>query len=1016
MNKGMTMQAITHRKFTLFMILAFLIAGAYAYFMLPRQETADLSPPIAQIFAMYPGSSAMEMEQYVTNIIEDELRNVQGYDSTKSTTKAGLASIVLHLKDDADTDAAWDDLDEVIVKLKQMMPAGVTAIESRTNIVETPGIVIAMTGNAHSNEELADYADQIKDRLSLINGMDHFEVYGEMEKVVEVKVDHGLLMQVGVSLGDVAAAIGADNVSMPSGALDNGVSKVEVSVDSRYNRIEEIGETRIKTLSDGREIRVKDVAGITYAADSNGPRFKQDGQDAVFLAGFFQEDLNIVQVGKQVEAEIEQIRTFLPKDITFSLMTYQPHDVEKSLNDFIINLVQAIVLVIGVVFFSMGVRNAAVVSTVIPLSIAITFGAMVLMGVKLEQMSISGLIIALGMLVDNAIVVSDAIQHHIDEGMDNFKAAIQGTREVAFSILTSTLTTVFAFSPLLLLDSTLGKFVYGVPFVVSVALIASYFCAMITTPLIAALLFRPTKAPSKVKVNRIRAGFSKLLTLSLARKKRTVALAILFVLASGFLIVRLESSLLPKADKDLIQIDLVSEFAADMDKTEALAEQVVGILGNEPELTGYYQSVGSNLPKFYLSVQYRSPSRDIAQLAYRFDLKAGNRFKTKEELQSYIQKKIDGELVGGTASTMLLELGSFSKPIEIILSHPDLERLEAVSEDLIVRMQETEGLFNRIDDFSNREYQFHVDIDENKAGFYGYTKLDIQKEITSALMGTQASTFKRNGEESPIRISSTITTKEELENLPVLSARTKTRMLLKDLAQVGMVSQYPVINHQDGIRSVMISADIEPGISVKAVESSLKEFAAAGDYQDVAFNFDGQLARIKESNMDLGRLGLFALLMILAVLILQFNSIGQPLIIMGVIPVAFASALLGLAVTGQVLSFVATLSLVALMGIVVNNAIVLIDCINSLRAEGLSTEAAAVAAVERRYRPITLSTTTTVIGLFPLLISGGELFRPLAITLIFGLSFSTVITMVVIPTLYCLIYGSREATPQDSEA
>lgn len=215
-------------------------------------------------------------------------------------------------------------------------------------------------------------------------------------------------------------------------------------------------------------------------------------------------------------------------------MTYQPHDVEKSLNDFIINLVQAIVLVIGVVFFSMGVRNAAVVSTVIPLSIAITFGAMVMMGVKLEQMSISGLIIALGMLVDNAIVVSDAIQHHIDEGMDNFKAAVQGTREVAFSILTSTLTTVFAFSTLLLLDSTLGKFVYGVPFVVSVALVASYFCAMITTPLIAALLFRPTKAPSKVRVNRIKTGFSKLLTLSLARKKRTVTLAILFVLASEF--------------------------------------------------------------------------------------------------------------------------------------------------------------------------------------------------------------------------------------------------------------------------------------------------------------------------------------------------------------------------------------------------------------------------------------------------------------------------------------------------
>ena len=354
-----------------------------------------------------------------------------------------------------------------------------------------------------------------------------------------------------------------------------------------------------------------------------------------------------------------------------------------------------------------------------------------------------------------------------------------------------------------------------------------------------------------------------------------------------------------------------------------------------------------------------------------------------------------------------MELGSFSRPIEFSVIGDDLDRLDEIRYEVTSKMQNIEGVMNIEDDFSSKEYQFYVEVDETKASYYGFTKYDIQSEVTTALMGMEASTFKKNGNETPIIVTSDISSLEELENLGVKSSKTGQRVRLKDLAEVQMVSEFPVINHKDGERSMLNSSDVMPGYSTKEIEQEIKAFVAYSNYEDVEFDFDGMLTRIKESNMDLLQLGVFALFMIVAVLILQFDSYRQPFVILVAIPLAFASALLGLFLAGQSLSFVAMLSLVALMGIVVNNAIVLLDCINALRAEGMALEEACIAAVNRRYRPITLSTTTTVIGLIPLLLSGGELFRPLAVTLMSGLGLSMILTMVVVPTVYSLMLRDK---------
>jgi multidrug efflux pump subunit AcrB len=1003
MDKGITYKAIKHRKLTLFMILVTLITGLYSYYILPRQESPDLNAPGAQVFILYPGASPDEIEEYVVEEIEAELAEITGFDYAESVIKSNMASIMVMLEDGVDTESSWDELEDIISDIETELPSGVTKIITNTNIMETPGMIIGIQGDGYSYEELADYADTIKKDLAKINGVSRFDVFGDLDKEIEIIVDYKLLNQYNITLYDVANMIVAENITMPTGSIDSAASKLEVRLDSEITSIDDIKNISLISYGDGRAIKLKDIAQVNYQTNPDDPRFERNGEKAVYLAGFFEDSLNVVSVGHEVEDEIEILKKTLPKDMEFSFMVYQPHDVEKAVGAFMINLLEAIFFVILVVFIGMGWRNAVVVSTVIPLSIGMTMIAMYLMGVKLEQMSISGLIIALGMLVDNAIVVSDSIQYHIDKGLENFEAAVTGTREVAFSILTSTLTTIFAFMPLLLLDSTVGKFIYGVPYVVTVTLIASYLCAIITTPVIAGMTFVKTKNSKRRDNGKFRQFFNKLLEISLKKRKTTIALAIVFVFVTILSVSGMEAILLPKADKNIIQIDLESEFSSDIDKAEELSDQAVTLLQDIPELGDYYLSIGSNLPKFYLSVMYRASSPDISQIAYEFDLTESSRFETKEELQTYIQSLLNENLVGGTSSTLLLELGNFSKPIEIKAFGDNLDRLDQVKYDLLSKMRLMDGVLNISDNFSSREYHYYVEIDEVKAAYYGFTKLDIQREASAALLGSEISTFKKNGNEIAIVLLSDITTLEEFENLGIKSSKTGNSLKLKELGQVQMVSEFPVINHYAGERSVIITSDIEEGYSTREIENELKVFIDDGDYEDIEFEFGGMMERVKESNMDLLKLAVFALFMILSILILQFNSYKQPLVILAVIPIAMGSALMGLFLTNQVLTFVAMMSLIALMGIVVNNAIVLLDAINGLREEGMTIDEACVAAVNRRYRPITLSTTTTIIGLVPLLISGGDLFRPLAIALMSGLGFSTILTMVVVPTIYSLI-------------
>lgn len=1001
--KGLIYRAIEFRKVTLFAVIFLLIMGFYNYYMTPKQEVPDIATSMAIVTAVYPGASPNDVEKLVTSKIEDEVATVPGLDYSKSTSKNSISIVVIRLDNDADIDKAWDDLRQKMDDIQRELPKGCEEIEIITNLDETAGIILSISGEKYTYEELAAYGEDIKRELSKIKGISRFEINGEQRKELVVEIDTSKLNFYGLSLDDVSKIVASQNTEIPSGSLKSEDVKINVRTTGVYSSIDEVSNTIVAvSKSDGSVVRLKDIANIYMDYEESNFKVKQNDKKAVLITGYFKEEKNIVLIGKEVDKEISKLMKKLPEDIYLDTVLYQPDDVESSVNDFIINLIQGIIFVIVVVFIGMGFKNAIIVSTAIPLSILITFSTMRIVGINIHMVSIAALIIALGMLVDNAIVVSDAIQVRIDLGEDKKSACVGGVKEVAIPILTSTLTTIGAFIPLITLPSMAGEYIKSLPQIIIISLFASYLTALLVTPTMAYMFFEKSK--KRAKNHFARKIFHDMLRKGMSRKKTAFGIISVFIVITIFFVGHLGLQFFPKADKDIIYIDIESERNSNLSKTEYITDVVADILKEQPEITSYTTAIGSGLPKFYNTLNIYTESNDFAQFMVRVDLKKGNRFKRNTELVNHLQEIFDRKVTAGIAIAKELEVGEpIGAPIVIRVTGEDVERLSEVASIIKNNLSDIEGTTNVDDDFTDKIYEFYVDVDVDKASSFGISKYDIQMEVNTALMGRRASVYRGKGKEHDIVVKSDIHTKEGLENLGIKSTFTGNKIILKEIANVKLKSQIPSIKKYDREKSVTIFSDVKSGYSPVKIQENLSKKLATLDLGDIDIVFDGEQAKIRENFGAVGSSAIFAVLVIFCILLVQFNSFTQPIIILLTIPLSAIGSIIGLYVFKQPLSFMGLLGIVSLFGIVVNNAIVLIDFINGERNSGKEIEAACIEAVDKRFRPIILSTTTTVIGLTPLVFSGSDLFRPLSISLMCGLMISTILTLVIIPITYSIV-------------
>lgn len=998
---------IKKRKVTLFLAVIIGVLGAYAYYILPRQESPDIAPPIAMIITPYPGASAKDVNDLVTKKIEDELYEIEGYDYANSTSKEGVSIVVVYLKNYIESSKAMQDVRNAVANAESELPSGVMDSQIDTNIADTAGIIISLSGENYTYEQLASFGEQFNERLSDVDGISSFNIEGEISKEVKVEVDTARLDQLGVSLEDLYDLLKAQNIEIPSGSIETEGGKIQVKTPGIYTSIEDISNIIIGGSPEtGVVTRLSDIADVYMGLEEGVEKYKQNGSNAVLLTGYFEKSKNVVLVGKDVRAALDEVKANLPKDLQVEEVIYQPDDVSRSVNDFMKNLIGGVIFVMVVVFLGMGFRNAIVVSTAIPLSILMTFGVMHLMGIYIHQMSLTALIIALGILVDNAIVISDTIQVRIDNGEDKLDAAFKGTSMSSIPIFTATLTTVAAFSPLLGIPGAGGDFLKAIPQVLIISIVAAYIVSMFITPAMASIFFKKSKQKSE-KESWLKSFFKAALKLGLKRKFITIiGVFIVLAMVLAMIMPALPSEFFPYADKDLFYIKIDTEIAGDIDATERVTDEVVEILSKEDEIINYTVSIGNGIPKFYITVPPATPSTDYAQMVIKFDLgdKEDRRFENNDEFADYIQRVLDENISGGKCTVNQLQLVEPGAKICVRVSGENMDRLIEVSDEIKAELTKIFGATNVRDDMKDMTYQYEVMVDEDKAINLGITKYDIQRQINIALYGAKPSVYRRDGNEYSIELSSNIESIRELENLEIKSSATGEKVPLKQFSTIGFSSKLDSLKRYDRRQTITVEADTLPMGDAVYIENELEnKIISTIDTTGVKIDFDGEREAINENFGMVSILAIFAIFIIYVILMVQFNSFIQPIIIMVTIPLSMIGSITGLYLFRQPLSLTAFLGIIALVGIVVNNGILLIEYINDARQKGYGIDGACIDAVGKRFNAIILSATTTIMGLFPLATSGSSLFTPMAVAFMSGLLVSTFLTMVVIPIIYSLL-------------
>ncbi len=1002
---------IKKRTIALFLVLVFAFSGALGYYYLPRQENPDVSVPVAMIITPYPGASAEDVQELVLKKIEDEMKELDNVDEIRGTAKSSMGITIVMFNDDADNDKAMQDVRNAMADAQSNLPSGVADSIIDTDLISTAGILISLSGDNYTYEQLASFGDQFKKELSKIEGISKFDVEGELNKEVRVDIDIAKLNVLGLSIEDVNSILTMQNIEIPSGALENGKTRINVETTGSFEELDDIRNTIIMISSEnGSALRLKDIASVEFALEENAEKYKQNGENAVLLTGYFESGKNIVIIGDDVRAALDKVKNTLPEDLKVEEIIYQPSDVGASVNDFMMNLLVGVILVIVVVFFGMGARNAIVVSTAIPLSILFTFAAMYGMDIYIHQMSLTALIIALGILVDNAIVISDGIQVNIDSGEDNTSASINAVKKAAVPVFTATLTTVAAVSPLMGMPGAAGSFLISIPLVLIISVVASYAVAMFVMPVLGQWIFRPTKKKSD-KQGILRKTFSSMLDSGLKYKGRTAALVIVvFIFVMKVLMPLLPSEFFPYVEKDILYIEMNNEVSGDIESTERMADDVVEILSSEPEISSYTVAIGSGMPKFFISMMTPTPSADFAQMVVKYDLdpaEGEKRFDNRTEFADYLQQKLDASLVSGEAKVNLLQNGPpADAKIIMRISGESYNRLKEVAAEIEGQMEGVEGVTNIRDDIKPETLQFNLALDTERATMMGITNYDVQRQVNMALYGTSPTVFRKDGNEYDVRIESDIDTPEKLSNFMVKSSMTDMKVPVKQYADVTYSTKTDEINRFNGEMTVTILADPMLGYDSAALETRIEnEIVPNINKTGVDIVFAGEREDIGENFGVIGMLAIFAIALIYMILVVQFGSFTQPLVILLTIPLSLIGSVAGLYILNQPMSLTAFLGIIALIGLVVKNGILLIEYINDAIALGMPINEACKDAVDKRFNAIILSAMTTVMGLFPLAIGGSSLFAPMAIALMSGLLVSTVLTMVVIPVIYSALYN-----------
>ncbi len=1008
--------SVEHKNIVILLCIALLLFGFGMYPYMEMQENPVVDSPIATVKCIYPGASPEDVERDVIKPLEDHINQVADIKSMDSycMDSVGVVKVKLENMSDAEIQTHWDDLKDKVDEAASELPDNAYEPEVETDFTSSYGLILGISSNDYSYDALKTVAEELKDELSAVDGVKACDIEGEVDDEVHITLDMSKLQQYGLSPSQIATYLQARNINIPGGNLELNQSKVPVRITGEYASVEEIGSTIVGMSTDtGNTVHLRDVADIERVEGDDSMRATVNNERGVLVGVKFTDGENIPSITKELNKKIAAFeKNKLYTGMHLTRLIDQSDYIDDAISLLNSNLFMAVLLVLIVIIIAMGLRSAVVVALPIPIVIAAVFAYMDITDIPLHQVSIMSLIISLSLLVANGIVSNDNMNVYLDRGEDRMTACTKGVKEVAMPILTSTLTTIASFLPLAMMDGSEGKFVKTLPILVSVALAASYVTSLTLVPAMGHLLLLDKKQKEKKARRKKEEGqgifykaYARLLSACL---KMPFATILVFVIMLGFslaVIPTLRVQLFPPVEREQYVIDLTLKEGSTTDKTAQTVEQICSILDEDETVTSYASEIGTGFMKYYVTFMSNQQASNRAQI-----LVNGSRDNIPQ-LEQRLAKTIPAAIINIKQLEIALPV---DHTIEVRISGDDADKLLSLADEVKSRVRNIDGVKNVEDNFGSYGYRVNVNVNEEKANMVGITNYEAAQLVRMAINGTQVTSLKQKDIEKDalpviMRLPEEKTKDStSVGNIFVTSSVTGKNVPIRQIADITTDKTLSKIMRRDGERAITVGMFVEDGYESDKVLAQVQE--ALSDFelpQDYKIAYDGEKENRTDALKSMVLPSMLAVAIIYLIIVLQFGSLVKPLIIMGTIPLSFIGIIGGLKIMNYPIGFMALLGAISLMGVVVNNGIVILDYIDILvNKTGKFTQAVTEAAVTR-LRPVMVGMITTVISLIPMAATGGPLWAPMATSIMYGMLISSVLTMLVIPCAYYIIYRRK---------
>jgi len=1014
----MNLSSLSVRRPVTILMVTFIVIllGAVSLTRLPIDLLPKIEVPVAIVSTSYSGVGPEEIEKLITKPIEEAIATVGNIETISSISREGNSIVIAQFNFGADMDFASLEMREKVDLVKGFLPDDATEpMVMKIDPNAMPIIQLSLSSNNDLAKLQSIAEDKIKPRLERLDGVASVDVSGGYENQVLVRVNQDRLDGYGLSLSQLAQVIGAENLNLPGGQVNKGKQELTIRTLGEFQTIEDIKNLPI-TLPTGGVIRLMDIAEVDLTNKEISTISRTNGETSINISVQKQSGTNTVSVANTVNSEIEKLKAELPS-IKIETVLDQSEYIKLSISNVVKNAVVGALLAIGILYlFLRNLRTTFIIGTSIPVSIIATFILLYFSDITLNLMTLGGLALGVGMLVDNAIVVLENIYRFRQEGYSRIEAAKKGASEVSMAVTASTLTTVAVFLPIVYVEGLTSTIFKELAMTVTLSLAASLLVSLTLIPMLSSKILKVDRGGERRKsifsflynafdkvFGAIEGTYKRILSWVLHHRKTTVFIAIAVFIASMASVISLGAEFFPTMDEGQFTVSVKLPEGAELNETNEVMVEIEEILSTIPEIDTVFSAVGSG---GNFSVTNSTTNRGSVTVTLK-DL--SQRSKSTSEVADKVRdlvRDIPGAEIGvEVSSNMMMGLGG--DPISISIKGDDLVTLKQIGDDFKNIVESVDGTREVKTSLTEGVPEAQIRINRDNASLYGLTAAQIANAVKGSVSGITASRYKYDGNEIDIVIRGEDTLNDSIANLELVPIKTPVGVTipLSQVAEVVIERGPTKIDREGQVRVVTITSQIigrDLGSVSQDIEGKLADYYLEPGY---SYEFGGQNKELNDAFQDLALAILLAVVLVYMILASQFESLLHPFTIMFSVPLAFAGGALGLFIARKPMSVPALIGVIILAGIVVNNAIVLIDYINTRRSNGEDRTEAITNAGPIRLRPILMTTLTTVLGLLPLALGSGEgseVQAPLAVVVIGGLMLSTLLTLVFIPVLYTI--------------